>query len=180
MRPRMFRAILVIVACLITLVVTGFLIIYSPASDMTYRQHCAKCQSNVLCIGEAIRRFATEHNGRLPDDLFQIRDAGYLNTYGPRVLICPEDRNESSTTLGGLYTSYHYLGRGWNLRDSGDIPIIIEARDNHGQGVVHVLLLSGTCLRVTRAEANNLVAKATTRVSGNPKSEDTRRMGAEP
>src|SRR5947209_5152206 len=45
------------------------------------------CSSNVATIGAALRQYASEHDGRFPDDLDTLLAECYLKT--PEVLVCP-------------------------------------------------------------------------------------------
>jgi hypothetical protein len=103
-----------------------------------------RCATNMRMIGKAIRNYAADHGGALPDSLKSLIIGGYLDSSDigvglPQILVCPSSRahNDLGKTkeewaanadMGGAYV---YVGKGVTIRDRADTPILYEANVRH-------------------------------------------------
>jgi hypothetical protein len=95
------------------------------------------CQSHMREIGRALRLYADENGGSLPDDL---RPLVRNETLDPFHLICPGSDDDESAPgatpqeradhlLDGGHCSYVYLGKGLSFGDGR--AVLVEPLENH-------------------------------------------------
>ena len=108
------------------------------------------CTERMAEIGQAIRAYANQHGGRLPDSLLAVLSDQYLGT--DKALFCPAGDSSTAagapqslhaTTASAVIGSYRYVGRGLDLSAAGDTPILFEPDERHARGSIHVLHLDG-------------------------------------
>lgn len=113
------------------------------------------CSANLETIFEAIKRYASEHDGNLPDNLETLLRHGYLST--PADLLCPGSDDSVPRGDGpeewvesmrrGAHNSYSYGGRGLQMSSGGHLAIIWDTTsDNHIDRMRgrYTLFLNGT------------------------------------
>ena len=173
MRPSALFPVLVIL--LLVAVTVALLAAFFGPSCCRAREPAnrVKCTANLRTIGQAIRMYADDHGGRLPDSLEQMFLAmpGVMSS---ETLVCPSSQDERATgttpeTLRAQLTnpgpvvrhvSYVYLGKGMTLESAGpDVVLAHDRPGNHNRHGINVLYGDGRVEVTGRDEAERLLAE---------------------
>jgi hypothetical protein len=110
------------------------------------RSNRVKCASNLRQIGQGIELYASDHQGRYPDDIQELIVKADIN---PEVLICPASDHEKAigNTIEEVaanarkveHHSYIYLGKGLIHPAPADMVIAYERDGNHLNDGMNVL-----------------------------------------
>lgn len=122
-----------VVFFLIWLMITG-LKPYVKIVRMKARQ--VACERNLQKISLALRVYAYENDGKVPEDISFLITKGYINS--ERVFDCPYSPHKGTAKD----PDYIYNPK-FNFGDADNIPIVRDKDGNHPEGGANVLYLNG-------------------------------------
>jgi hypothetical protein len=148
----------------IVVVVVGFLLYFAIAPSVRRAQEAsrrASCTSNLIQMGYALSRYASNNGGAFPDSLGLLVSDGSLP---PELLICPSadgdtpapgntaaEQAANLTKAGGSHLSYAYLGKGASFTGPRRV-VVYEPLSHHTEGV-NALFSDGTVQFLPRPNA---------------------------
>lgn len=131
---------LLIVACIIILLTTILIPVFSQVREKARTSHC---QSNLQQIGVALRIYAQDHFGKFPP---QDNQLGPLYTYVQDLSIfaCPTDVGAQVTLRNGklIGQSYRYKS-GFGADDDPRVTLVSDPPSINHSGGRNVLFLDG-------------------------------------
>ena len=170
-REALSKTAIFITAFTVALVLLGISILLSsmPGNRFHVQANRVKFASNLRQIGQAIQMYANEHNHQFPSDLATLLATEDLT---PDVFTCPESsdsRAQGATTQETLadfakpgHCSYLYFGAGMHDTDNPNFVVASEPLINHQGSGANDLFLDGHVAFFGAAEAQKIIAAATT------------------
>jgi hypothetical protein len=146
----------------VVMVAVGFLLYLAISPSVHRAREAARrstCASNLMQIGLALQRYASNNGGRFPDSLEMLVLDGSLPA---ELLVCPSSKDTAApgaspgeqvaSLAKGNHESYAYVGKGMRM-GPGKRAVAYEPLDHHENEGVNVLYSDGSVQFLTRLAA---------------------------